>query len=99
MRPGTSLAALLPRVWGCSTPNVRAWHIPRSSEPGEEEIPEGCVAVLTPDAPDVLSHVSVRARNMKVRQVAETKRSEAHPRDWCRFQTRLQHTSSPLAGT
>ena len=24
---------------------------------GEEEIPEGVVAVLTPDAPDVLSHV------------------------------------------
>lgn len=34
---------------------------------GEEEVPEGVVAVLTPDAPDVLSHVSVRARNMKVR--------------------------------
>lgn len=33
---------------------------------GEEEVPEGVVAVLTPDAPDVLSHVSVRARNMKV---------------------------------
>ncbi|PNW80482.1 hypothetical protein CHLRE_07g319300v5 [Chlamydomonas reinhardtii] len=33
---------------------------------GEEEIPEGCVAVITPDAPDVLSHVSVRARNMRV---------------------------------
>jgi hypothetical protein len=33
---------------------------------GEEEVPEGCVAVLTPDAPDVLSHVSVRARNMRV---------------------------------
>lgn len=33
---------------------------------GEEEIPEGVVAVLTPDAPDVLSHVSVRARNMRV---------------------------------
>ena len=32
---------------------------------GEEEIPQGCVAVLTPDAPDVLSHVSVRARNMQ----------------------------------
>ena len=32
---------------------------------GEEEVPEGIVAVLTPDAPDVLSHVSVRARNMK----------------------------------
>lgn len=32
---------------------------------GEEEIPEGAVAVLTSDAPDVLSHVSVRARNMK----------------------------------
>ncbi len=34
---------------------------------GEEEIPEGVVGLLTPDAPDVLSHVSVRARNMKVR--------------------------------
>ena len=34
---------------------------------GEEEVPEGVVAVLTPDAPDVLSHVSVRARNMKAR--------------------------------
>lgn len=33
---------------------------------GEEEIPDGVVAVLTPDAPDVLSHVSVRARNMHV---------------------------------
>lgn len=32
---------------------------------GEEEIPDGVVAVLTPDAPDVLSHVSVRARNMR----------------------------------
>jgi hypothetical protein len=35
---------------------------------GEEEIPEGVVAVLTPDAPDLLSHSSVRARNMKVRR-------------------------------
>lgn len=33
---------------------------------GEEEIPEGVVAVITPDAPDILSHSSVRARNMKV---------------------------------
>uniref|UniRef100_A0A5B6YGN2 alpha-glucan, water dikinase n=1 Tax=Davidia involucrata TaxID=16924 RepID=A0A5B6YGN2_DAVIN len=33
---------------------------------GEEEIPDGTVAVLTPDMPDVLSHVSVRARNSKV---------------------------------
>mmetsp|Transcript_11917 Transcript_11917/g.20114 ORF Transcript_11917/g.20114 Transcript_11917/m.20114 type:complete len:1364 (+) Transcript_11917:166-4257(+) len=33
---------------------------------GEEEIPEGVVALLTPDMPDVLSHVSVRARNEKV---------------------------------
>lgn len=32
---------------------------------GEEEIPGGAVAVLTPDMPDVLSHVSVRARNEK----------------------------------
>ncbi|CAG9462085.1 unnamed protein product [Pedinophyceae sp. YPF-701] len=32
---------------------------------GEEEIPDGAVAVLTPDAPDVLSHVAVRARNLK----------------------------------
>lgn len=35
---------------------------------GEEEIPDGAVAVLTPDMPDVLSHVSVRARNSKVSQ-------------------------------
>jgi hypothetical protein len=34
---------------------------------GEEEIPQGVVAVVTPDAPDILSHSSVRARNMKVR--------------------------------
>ncbi|KAD2393750.1 hypothetical protein E3N88_40727 [Mikania micrantha] len=33
---------------------------------GEEEIPDGTVAVVTPDMPDVLSHVSVRARNSKV---------------------------------
>lgn len=33
---------------------------------GEEEIPDGTVAVLTPDMPDVLSHVSVRARNSNV---------------------------------
>ncbi|KAI3779441.1 hypothetical protein L2E82_09160 [Cichorium intybus] len=33
---------------------------------GEEEIPDGTVAVITPDMPDVLSHVSVRARNSKV---------------------------------
>ncbi|CAH9107475.1 unnamed protein product [Cuscuta epithymum] len=33
---------------------------------GEEEIPDGATAVLTPDMPDVLSHVSVRARNGKV---------------------------------
>eukprot|EP00271_Cylindrocystis_brebissonii_P010276 TRINITY_DN26421_c0_g1_i1.p1 TRINITY_DN26421_c0_g1~~TRINITY_DN26421_c0_g1_i1.p1 ORF type:complete len:1482 (-),score=381.52 TRINITY_DN26421_c0_g1_i1:676-5121(-) len=32
---------------------------------GEEEIPDGAVAVLTPDMPDILSHVSVRARNGK----------------------------------
>ena len=32
---------------------------------GEEEIPDGVVAVLTPDLPDVLSHVSIRARNDK----------------------------------
>lgn len=33
---------------------------------GEEEIPDGVVGVLTPDMPDVLSHVSIRARNNKV---------------------------------
>lgn len=33
---------------------------------GEEEIPDGVVAVLTPDMPDILSHVSIRARNSKV---------------------------------
>lgn len=38
---------------------------------GEEEIPDGAVALITPDMPDVLSHVSVRARNGKV--VSSTK--------------------------
>ncbi|KAL5705472.1 alpha-glucan, water dikinase [Ranunculus cassubicifolius] len=33
---------------------------------GEEEIPDGVVGVITSDMPDVLSHVSVRARNSKV---------------------------------
>ncbi|XP_021284061.1 alpha-glucan water dikinase 2 isoform X3 [Herrania umbratica] len=33
---------------------------------GEEEIPDGVVAVLTSDMPDVLSHVSIRARNSKI---------------------------------
>jgi len=33
---------------------------------GEEDIPVGCVGVITPDMPDILSHVSVRARNEKV---------------------------------
>jgi alpha-glucan,water dikinase len=33
---------------------------------GEEEIPDGVIGVITPDMPDVLSHVSVRARNSKV---------------------------------
>ncbi len=30
---------------------------------GDEEIPEGVTAVITPDAVDIVSHVSVRARN------------------------------------
>ena len=30
---------------------------------GEEDIPAGVVGVITPDMPDILSHVSVRARN------------------------------------
>ena len=30
---------------------------------GEEDIPRGVVGVVTPDMPDILSHVSVRARN------------------------------------
>jgi alpha-glucan,water dikinase len=33
---------------------------------GEEEIPEGATAVLTPSAPDLVSHVAVRARNAGV---------------------------------
>lgn len=33
---------------------------------GEEEIPDGVVALLTSDMPDVLSHVSIRARNSKI---------------------------------
>ncbi len=33
---------------------------------GDEEIPEGVTAVLTTDAPDLVSHVAVRARNAGV---------------------------------
>ena len=33
---------------------------------GEEEVPVGVVGVLSGDAPDVLSHLSVRTRNMRV---------------------------------
>jgi alpha-glucan,water dikinase len=33
---------------------------------GDEEIPEGVTAVLTCDAPDLVSHVAVRARNVGV---------------------------------
>ena len=33
---------------------------------GEEDIPVGVVAIVTPDMPDVLSHCAVRARNEKV---------------------------------
>mmetsp|Transcript_44327 Transcript_44327/g.72138 ORF Transcript_44327/g.72138 Transcript_44327/m.72138 type:complete len:1178 (+) Transcript_44327:202-3735(+) len=33
---------------------------------GEEEIPDGVSAVITPDQPDILSHCAVRARNQHV---------------------------------
>lgn len=33
---------------------------------GHEEVPEGVVGILTPEAPDLVSHVAVRARNMHV---------------------------------
>lgn len=33
---------------------------------GEEEVPDGVVGLVGPDAPDVLAHLSVRARNMHV---------------------------------
>ncbi|KAK2077624.1 hypothetical protein QBZ16_004470 [Prototheca wickerhamii] len=33
---------------------------------GEEEVPVGVVGVLSPDCPDVLSHLAVRARNLHV---------------------------------
>ena len=33
---------------------------------GEEEVPENCLAVLTRDSPDMLSHIAVRARNENV---------------------------------
>jgi len=36
-----------------------------SSLSGEEEVPPGVVGVITPDAPDVLAHISVRARNLR----------------------------------
>ena len=55
---GRSLSSMLPTLL---TPAAASYRVT-----GEEEIPEGAIAVLTSDAPDVLSHVSVRARNMKV---------------------------------
>lgn len=33
---------------------------------GEEEVPAGCAALLTPDSIDVLCHSAVRARNCRV---------------------------------
>jgi len=55
-----SFAAVPPR--GFSRPTVLlAQHVG-----GEEEPPPGCVAVLTLAAPDVLSHVAVRARNERI---------------------------------
>lgn len=33
---------------------------------GEEEVPDGVVGLVGSDAPDVLAHLSVRARNMHV---------------------------------
>ncbi|XVE60631.1 hypothetical protein DITRI_Ditri05aG0143200 [Diplodiscus trichospermus] len=43
---------------------------------GEEEIPNGVVAVLTSDMPDVLSHVSIRARNSKAYMLCHMLRSK-----------------------
>ncbi len=57
-------------MWRCVWPAAQRYEEPTvllaKRVTGEEEVPEGCVAVLSPDAPDVLSHVSVRARNMRV---------------------------------
>jgi len=53
-------------VWECSQVYDEPTVLLAKRVTGEEEVPEGCVAVVTPDAPDVLSHVSVRARNMRV---------------------------------
>jgi alpha-glucan,water dikinase len=33
---------------------------------GDEEIPKGVIAILTPDTTDIVSHVSIRARNAKL---------------------------------
>ena len=33
---------------------------------GDEEIPQGVIAVLTPDTTDIVSHVSIRARNSQI---------------------------------
>ncbi|MGD8757256.1 MAG: PEP/pyruvate-binding domain-containing protein [Deltaproteobacteria bacterium] len=33
---------------------------------GEEEIPEGVTAIITPDTTDIVSHVAIRARNARV---------------------------------
>jgi alpha-glucan,water dikinase len=30
---------------------------------GDEEIPDGIMAIITPDVTDIVSHIAVRARN------------------------------------
>ena len=45
--------------------SIIEYEIEEVEKNGEEEIPENCVGVITPDSPDVLSHISVRARNSK----------------------------------
>lgn len=71
---------------------------------GEEEVPGGAVAVLTPDAPDVLSHVSVRARNMRVlfaichdpEELAKVRRCTLHSAAWLLHVQQLMVASTLL---
>ena len=51
-------------------PSLLRLHSP-PNPPGQEEVPENVVAVLTSaECPDILSHSAVRARNMSVLMAA-----------------------------
>jgi hypothetical protein len=60
---------------------------------GDEECPEGVAVLITPNAPDVLSHVSVRARNCNV--LFATCYDAATLEDWRQLENKLVTVGLP----